>query len=143
MRKMFFIAVLAAATLPAADAPSGVVFVDHGKASPAIAKGEVVVSQSDLIVMGGHRVGPGEVEVHEKQTDVLYIFDGEATVVTGGTMIGGKQTAAGQLRGTAIQGGETRNVTKGDVMVIPAGTPHWFTQVSPEINYLVVKVVKP
>ena len=68
--------------------------------------------------------------------------DGEATIVTGGTMVGGKQTAPGQLRGSDVQGGETRHLKKGDLIVIPAGIPHWFKVVSPTVNYLTVKVIK-
>ena len=36
---------------------------------------------------------PGQVEVHDKETDILYIIEGQATIVTGGTMVGGRQTA--------------------------------------------------
>jgi mannose-6-phosphate isomerase-like protein (cupin superfamily) len=93
-------------------------------------------------VSGNHREGPGQVEVHEKETDILYMVDGEATFVTGGTMVGGKQTAPGQLRGSDVKGGETRHLKKGDLVVVPAGIPHWFKEVSPLINYLTVKVIK-
>jgi glc operon protein GlcG len=82
------------------------------------------------------------VEVHDKETDIFYVTDGEATIVTGGTMAGGKMTKPGQWLGTSIDGGETRHLSKGDVMVIPAGTPHWFKEVPKEINYLVVKVIR-
>ena len=71
------------------------------------------------------------------------ILEGEATIVTGGTMIGGKQTGPGQVRGTSIEGGQVQRLTKGDVIVIPAGTPHWFTEVPNSVSYYVVKVIKP
>jgi len=58
-------------------------------------------------------------------------------------MVGGKQTAPGQIRGTDVKGGETHHLSKGDVIVIPAGTPHWFKEVSPQVSYYVVKIVKP
>ena len=82
-------------------------------------------------------------EVHDKETDTFYVLDGEANVVTGGSMIGGKVTGPGQQRGTEIKGGQTQHLAKGDVMVIPAGIPHWFKEVPKEINYYVVKVIKP
>ena len=103
-----------------------------------------MVSQPGVTVQGGHRTGPGQTEIHEKETDVIYVIEGEATMVTGGTVIGNKQTAPGQFRGTSIEGGKTQRLTKGDVIVIPAGTPHWFKAVvAPAVNYYVVKAVKP
>ena len=64
-------------------------------------------------------------------------------IVTGGKMVGGKTTRPGQLLGTDIQGGQTHRLTKGDVIVIPAGTPHWFKEVPQSVSYYVVKVIKP
>jgi quercetin dioxygenase-like cupin family protein len=54
-----------------------------------------------------------------------------------------KTTKPGQLIASGINGGETRKIRTGDVLVIPAGVPHWFKEVEGSINYLVVKVVKP
>ena len=58
-------------------------------------------------------------------------------------MIGGKNTKTGQWLGTDIQGGESRHLSKGDVIVIPAGVPHWFKEVPKSVSYFVVKVIKP
>lgn len=125
-----------------ADGP-GVTYVGHDKVAASFSKGGSLVTQSDLTVSGSHRNGPGQVEVHDKETDVFYIIDGEATFVTGGKMLNGKMTKAGQWLGTDIEGGQTHRLTKGDVIVIPAGTPHWFKEVPKEISYHVVKVLKP
>jgi quercetin dioxygenase-like cupin family protein len=57
-------------------------------------------------------------------------------------MIGGKNTKAGQWLGTDIQGGESRHLSKGDVIVIPAGMPHWFKEVPKSVSNFVVKVIK-
>jgi mannose-6-phosphate isomerase-like protein (cupin superfamily) len=119
-----------------------VVFVGHDKVTAALAKSGPLVAAPDLLVSGSHRTGAGQVEVHDKETDVLYVVDGEATFVTGGTMMGGKVNKPGQHLGTDIQGGETHHLTKGDVMVIPAGIPHWFKEVPQSISYYVVKVLK-
>jgi mannose-6-phosphate isomerase-like protein (cupin superfamily) len=129
--------------LMAADAPSNVTFVDHDKVAAALAKGGVLVTAQDLSVRGSHRTGPGEVEVHEKETDVIYVVDGQATFVTGGTMVGGKTTGPGQFLGTDIRNGQSHHLSKGDVIVVPAGTPHWFKEVPQPISYYVVKVIKP
>jgi uncharacterized cupin superfamily protein len=138
-----FTLLFAAALVFAWDAgKSGVTFVSHDKVAAALAKGGSLVTAPDLLVSGSHRTGPGQVEVHDKETDVIHVIDGEATFVTGGTMEGGKVTKPGQHLGTDIQGGETHHLTKGDVMVIPAGTPHWFKEVPQSISYYVVKVLK-
>jgi hypothetical protein len=130
------------ALLTAADAPTAVTYVGHDKVTAALAKGGPMVTASNLIVQGGHRDKTGQVEVHEKETDVIYVQDGEATFITGGKMIGGKLTKPGQYLGTEIQGGETHHLTKCDVIVVQAGTPHWFKEVPGTISYFVVKVLK-
>jgi len=138
-----FAAVLTAGLLAiAADAPPKVTYVGHDKVAAAISKGGPLVSQPDLTVTGSHRDKAGQVEVHEKETDVIYVIEGDATFVTGGTVVGQRQTRPGQFVGTDVQGGETHKLTKGDVIVVPAGIPHWFKEVPQSINYYVVKVLK-
>jgi mannose-6-phosphate isomerase-like protein (cupin superfamily) len=136
------------AQTPAAPAPprepAKVTFVDHDKMTAALAKGGTVVSASDVLVQGSHRDKPGGVEVHDHEMDVLYIIDGSATFVTGGKIVGGKNTRPGQWLGTDITGGTTQALVKGDVIVVPAGTPHWFKEVPQSgVSYYVVKVIKP
>jgi quercetin dioxygenase-like cupin family protein len=87
-----------------------------------------------------HRDKPGEVEVHTKDTDIFYILEGAATFVTGGTTVGGKETAPTEFRGTSMDGGVVRLITKGDVLIIPANVPHWFKEVQQPITYFGVKV---
>ena len=131
-------------TVPLLSAADGkVTYVGHDKVSGALAKGGPLVNAPDLLVSGSHRDKAGQVEVHEKETDVIYVVEGEATFVTGGTMVGGKSTKAGQFLGTDIKGGETHHLAKGDVIVVPAGIPHWFKEVPGTVSYYVVKVLKP
>ena len=132
-----------AVLLTAGAGPGAVTFIDHTKVATALAKGETMIRQSDLTVLGSHRTGVGQAEVHDKETDVFYVTEGDATFVTGGTVVAGKTTEPGQIRGTSINGGENHHLAKGDVMVIPAGTPHWFKEVPKSITYYVVKVIKP
>ena len=131
-----------ALSLNAAYAASGVTYVGHEKVEAALAKGGPLVTAPDLLVQGSHRDKAGQVEVHDKETDVIHVIDGEATFVTGGTMVGGKSTKPGQSQGTDIKGGQTHHLTKGDVIVVPAGTPHWFKEVPRSVSYYVVKVIK-
>ena len=119
-----------------------VAYADHDKVAAALAKGGSLITAPNLTVSGAHRSEPGQVEVHETETDVLYIIEGEATFITGGTMVGGKLTRPGQFLGTDIKGGTTHHLIKGDVITIQAGTPHWFKEVPKSVNYFVVKVLK-
>ena len=102
-----------------------------------------LASTTEYIVSCSNRTGPGVVEVHLKETDVLYILDGAATFVTGGKVQNLKADNPLQPRGTGIDGGETHHLVKGDVVVVPAGQPHWFKEVPGSVSYYVVKVVKP
>ena len=128
--------------LAAADTASGVTYVDHEKVAAALSKGGPLVTAPDLLVSGSYRDKAGQVEVHDKETDVIYVVDGAATFVTGGKMVGGKVTRPGQLMGSDIIGGQTHHLSKGDVIVVPATTPHWFKDVPQSVSYYVVKVLK-
>src|SRR5689334_20104689 len=130
---------LAASILMGADTAS---FISHDKVADALAKGGPLASTKEYTVSGAHRTAAGQVEMHEKETDILYIMDGEATFVTGGTMVGGKMSKAGQWLGSDITGGQTHHLVKGDVVTIPAGMPHWFKEVPKSVSYFVVKVLK-
>ena len=136
---LMLVMVLAAAVLMGADTAT---YVAHDKVADALAKGGSLAATKDYTVSGAHRNAAGQVEVHDKETDILYIMDGEATFVTGGTMVGGKMSKAGQWLGTDITGGQTHHLTKGDVVTIPAGMPHWFKEVPKSVSYFVVKVLK-
>lgn len=149
MRSIWMLTALVALALGAGAAAQSrsATHIDSEKVAAALAGGGrtavgPLVSAKDYTVSGLRRTAPGQVEVHDHETDIFYVTDGEATLVTGGTMVGGKQTASGQHRGTDITGGQTQRLKKGDVVTIPAGVPHWFKEVSPTISYLTVKVIR-
>ena len=108
-----------------------------------VAKGGTLVTAPNLSITVADRTAPGMVEVHDKETDTFYVLAGSATIVTGGKMVGGTETGPGQQRGTDLEGGQARQVATGDVMVIPAGVPHWFKEVPSWIDYYVVKLIAP
>ena len=140
----YLIALAAAVFLIAAESEDQATYVEHDKiAGLFAAKGGPIAKGAGFIVSANQRRGPGQVEVHEKETDIFQIIDGEATMVTGGKLIGGKQTKPGQWLGTSIEGGTTHHLSKGDIVTVPAGTPHWFPEVPKIINYSLVKVIKP
>jgi glc operon protein GlcG len=116
---------------------------DQAQVKAAFAKGAVLfdgAGDRNYMVHASRRDSAGLAEVHAKDTDIIYVLDGTATVVTGGSVIEGKETAVDELRGTSIQNGERRRLAKGDVMIVPNGTPHWFQEVRGPFTYYVVKV---
>jgi len=134
---------ITASLLMAADGPASATFVSHEQVAAALAKGGSLGAGSDYSVGALQRLKSGAAELHEKQTDVYYVTGGEATFVTGGKLVGDKVTSPGQRQGTGIEGGEVHHLMKGDVVIIPAGVPHWFQAVQHPVSYLLIKVVKP
>jgi uncharacterized cupin superfamily protein len=129
----------AAGAGPAAgDAP--VTFIPADSVAAGFARGAVLVNRPDYMIHASRRTTPGMVEVHEKDTDLIYMLEGEATFVTGGTLLDGKPTGPDEIRGTKLEGGETRRIVKGDVVVVPNGVCHWFKEVKGPVLYYVVKV---
>lgn len=131
-----------AGVVPAAPEAT-VEYFDSATVRRAFATGKPLVAGGDgrnFKVMGLRRQGPGEVEVHETDTDIFYVVGGRATFATGGTLTGGKHTAPDEIRGGTLTGGETRPLAQGDVIVIPKGLPHWFKEVPDSIEYFAVKV---
>lgn len=121
--------VLALAVAAIADGvPTVVTYVPHAKVEATMVKGGQIIGDHGLIVLAQRR-GAGEVEVHEKTNHVFIIVEGEATFVTGGTLVDARDTAPGQKRAPGVQGGDVHHLTKGDVITIPAKTPHWFKEV--------------
>ena len=108
--------------------PTKVTYIPHDTVSTTMAKGGSILNDHGLILLAQRR-GAGEVEVHEKTNHVFIIVEGEATFVTGGTLVDARQTAPAQRRAPSVEGGETHYLTKGDVITIPAKTPHWFKEV--------------
>ena len=94
----------------------------------------------NYMVHASLRDAPGVAEIHELDTDIIYVLDGTATFVTGGTAVDTKTTGPGEIRGTVIRGGESRRLSKGDVIIVPNGVPHWFKEVQGSLLYFVVKV---
>jgi quercetin dioxygenase-like cupin family protein len=128
---------------------SGVVLVgmyaNHEKVAAALAKGAPLIDNPNtpaaIKVSGSHRDKAGVPEVHEKETDIFYVSDGEATLIGGGTRVRAQSATAGN--GYDVEGGKAFHLTKGDIMVIPAGSPHWFREVPKSISYHLIKLTTP
>jgi len=86
------------------------------------------------------RTTAGGSEVHAEMADVWYVLRGSGTLVTGGTVVDGVTTEPGEIRGKGIAGGDVRELTGGELVVVPPGVPHWLSKVKgEEFVYLVVK----
>lgn len=145
--KMFCLAAasLGLLALPVTGSPAGpaspeVIGISAEAVSSAFAKGKPLVETSSYKVHASRREAPGQVEVHTQDTDIIHVLTGTATFVTGGTIVGGKNVEPEEVRGTSIDGGQTRELRPGEVVVVPSGTPHWFKQVPAPMTYFVVKV---
>ena len=82
--------------------------------------------------------------VHEKEAELFYVIDGSATMVIGGKLVNEKRTNPTNLTGTAIEGGTSRNVAKGDFIIVPENTPHWFSAINaPALVLMTFHVPRP
>jgi mannose-6-phosphate isomerase-like protein (cupin superfamily) len=76
-----------------------------------------------------YRASAGAAAVHPDQAEMMYVIEGSATLITGG-----------KLTGKTIEGGESRNVSKGDFLVVPEGTPHWFSAIDSTLVLMTIKM---
>jgi mannose-6-phosphate isomerase-like protein (cupin superfamily) len=120
--------------------PAAVHYIGHDKVTQVMSKGGPIVSDPGLVVLAQRREA-GVAEYHERTNHVFIMVDGEATLVVGGTMVEPKQTAPYQKRAPSTEGGTTYHMTKGDVITIPAKTPHWFKEISTKtVAYYAVNI---
>jgi mannose-6-phosphate isomerase-like protein (cupin superfamily) len=137
-----FVSTALAVTLAAATGvPKTVNYVNHEKVAAVMVKGGSIVNDNGLVVLANRGVQRGA-EVHAKTNHVFIIVDGEADFVTGGKMIDPKEISPGQIRGPGIEGGQVHRLTKGDVITIPAGTPHQWKDTSKtgSVGYYAVNI---
>ena len=125
-------------------------YYDSAKVKAAFAKGEGSGIKGDLLaeaplyrVQALRRDQPGLAEIHVHETDINYIVAGTATFVTGGTIPDLKVADAENSRGSKIVGGEVHHLKKGDVIVVPAGVPHWYSEVKGNFLYIIIKSIAP
>jgi mannose-6-phosphate isomerase-like protein (cupin superfamily) len=97
------------------------------KDQPIIAQS--LLKQAPYNVSLEYRASIGNAAVHETEAELFYVIDGSATLVTGGKLKDEKRTNAENLTGTGIEGGESRHVAKGDFIMVPDHTAHWFSKI--------------
>src|SRR5204863_4649330 len=127
-------------TMPATKSP--VLFFDASQVSASFSKGAVLLdgTNRNYMVHTSRRDNPGQAEIHTLDTDIIYVMEGTATFVTGGTAVDAKEIGPNEIRGSRIEGGDTRQLSKGEVIVVPNNTPHWFKEVGGAFLYYTIKV---
>jgi len=84
-----------------------------------------------------HRVPVAQgASVHETEAELFYILDGAATIITGGKLIEPTRTGANLASTKGVEGGVAQKLSKGDFMMVPAGVPHWFTEIQGSITQI-------
>jgi mannose-6-phosphate isomerase-like protein (cupin superfamily) len=136
-------------TLPATDVPSK----DIQAFLKALPPNEISDLPIRAVDVGGYKVGvygvfrpkntPGDAIAHNtRTTEVYYILDGAGVLVTGGVITDVKAPPPGRNagpRGDRIEGGVTRRVSAGDMIIIPGKTPHWWQSLESDIHYLIIR----
>jgi len=119
-----------------------VLFFDAKQVSTSFSTGSVLLDGNDrnYMVHTSRRDQPGLAEIHTLDTDIIYVIEGTATFVTGGTAVDTKEIGPNEVRGSRIEGGITRQLSKGDVIIVPNNTAHWFEKVNGEFLYYTIKV---
>ena len=90
----------------------------------------VVETGTGQIVVRRRKDGPNNASVHDDVTEIYNIVSGSGTFVTGGAFKSDKDRTAG------ISGGQSRRLQAGDFVVLPPGTPHWFSKIDGSITYV-------
>lgn len=134
------IAAIAAVAATAAPAANEVREIDAGAVRAAFAKGVPLLETAAYKIHASRREAPGRAEVHVRDTDLVYVLEGSATIVTGGRVVDGETVAPDEIRGASIEGGDRHALAPGDVLVVPNGVPHQFAEVAAPFLYYVVKV---
>jgi mannose-6-phosphate isomerase-like protein (cupin superfamily) len=158
------VAVLAATASGAADSkPTSATYVPRAQIEATLKRAppdSVSDQQVRVVDVGKAQVALGAVYrsakakqnavFHDQVSEMYYIIEGSGTLVTGGKLVDPKRRAADEpvvkdingpsVGGTAIDGGESRRIAPGDVVIIPAGVPHWFSAIDGELRYIMFRV---
>jgi len=151
------LAAAAAAQQPAAQSPDQTMktFASSNDVMGLIAKakserkeGQALVSERILQlapynVTLEYRTAVAAAAVHEREAEMFYVIDGSATMVTGGKLVNETRPNADNLSGTAIEGGTSRTVAKGDFIIVPENTPHWYSAINGTLILMSFHVPRP
>lgn len=150
----FWLAAMALIATPAIaqEAPAPGLFMNQAGIDQTIAliasriKPDQPIIAQPLIGLGTYRPtleyrqAPSGAAIHEAEAEYFQVVDGSGTLITGGTLQGAHRTSPIQIAGTSIIGGSMRPVTKGDMLIVPEGTPHWFNQINGRLILIAMKL---
>jgi mannose-6-phosphate isomerase-like protein (cupin superfamily) len=100
---------------------------EHKDGQPIVT--EPILQFSPYTATLEYRTSVGAAGVHPGQAEMMYVIEGSATLTTGG-----------KITGATIEGGASRTVSKGDFLVIPEGTPHWFNAIPKTLILMTIKM---
>ena len=90
-----------------------------------------------------YRASVGPASIHEKEAELFYVVEGAATMVTGGKLTEEKRTNPENLSGNGVEGGESRAIAKGDFIIVPENTAHWFSKIDGVLVLMSLHVPRP
>jgi len=113
---------------------------NDGKAAALIS--QTILSLAPYKASLEYRASVGTAAIHVKEAEMFYVIDGSATLITGGKLVG--ETKNGDnLTGSAIEGGTPQAVAKGDFIIVPENTGHWFSEIKSTLVLMSFHVPRP
>ena len=161
MRKLLLCAVISFAAAGAASAQSGQpaqpekLYASAADVTALIAKAKVDRKNNEPRVPEGilrlapysatleYRPAVGPASIHHKQVELFLVIDGSATIVTGGKLVNPSGADADNPNGTAVEGGTSQNISKGDLVLVPENTPHWFSSIPQTLSVMSLHMPRP
>ena len=90
-----------------------------------------------------YRAAVASANVHEREAELFYVIDGLATMVIGGKLVNEKRTNPENRTGSAVEGGTSRRVAKGDFIMVAENTPHWFSAIDGTVTLMSLHIPQP
>ncbi|HEY0174485.1 MAG TPA: hypothetical protein VGB98_25940 [Pyrinomonadaceae bacterium] len=114
------------------------------KLHPATNKGEDLIGGEGMelrvAVQHENNLAAASAEIHDASDDVYYVLEGTAALTLGGRLEAPKEVEPGEWRGPRIEGGQTFDVKKGDLVIVPRGTPHMRSTAGKDFAMILIKV---
>ncbi|HEX8351343.1 MAG TPA: hypothetical protein VF611_00350 [Pyrinomonadaceae bacterium] len=114
------------------------------KLHPETNKGEELIGGEGMelrvAIQHENNLAPASAEIHDASDDVYYVLEGTATLTLGGRLEAPKEVEPGEWRGPRIEGGRNFEVKKGDLVIVPRGTPHMRSTAGKDFAMILIKV---
>jgi mannose-6-phosphate isomerase-like protein (cupin superfamily) len=114
---------------------------DRKEGQPILAQSMIQLAPYNVSLE--YRASVGNAAVHDKEAELFYVVDGSATLMTGGKLKDEKRANAENSTGSGIEGGVSRHVAKGDFIMVPEGTPHWFSAIDGTVVLMSLHLPRP